>query len=361
MRKYFFIAIIFLFCSCFFIACDNSDIAGKYDNSLVQIGETKFDSLAEAINHSEDGDTILIFNDIEENSNSVELETYTKSELDNKLYVAYEINKPLTIKGVSNNGGLPKVYGSFLITLSDEKYKDSFVTIENLEIIHDYVSETDANQNEKFTAGVRVIEGSSNIVDNYIHMSKEIGDDIIENYDLPLYYGIMLSRPKESKLADESFDYDISDNKFGDYKNKKDLSYSSAFMIVENVDDVGDFAPNKLNTASYNFSLAIYNKNYKDNNSIIYACDYDGKADQYKSLITNNYDVVDFNKLSSKDCRFIFLEDFLSEQVVEVDVYGIMVFTKNVENVVFNIRDKDAKVIIIGDKIGVTKINEYNG
>jgi len=354
MRKYFFMLLLIVIVPILLTACSSDN--ELRESAIVKIGETEFNSLSEAVVSSEVGDTILVYNDVKEDISANSLQNFKCYESNDNVYVAYEIKKPLTIKGVIQNGDRPKVYGSFFIELSDEKFKDSHITIENMEIIHDYVSINNNEINEQFSAGVRVVNGSANIVDNYIHMSKDLSDDIIQSVDLPLFYGIMMSRPLESELSDISFNYDIINNMFGEYRNQKGGSYSGAFIINENSEGVGEFFPSKINTASYNFSLAIYNYNDNENNSMIYACDWDTDKNQYNSLITNNKGVVDFSKLTKPESRFLFNGDYGGDEEIKVNVYGTMVFNGNVKNVVFNLMNENAKVEIIGEKLGSTKI-----
>ena len=87
---------------------------------------------------------------------------------DGNVYVSYVINKPLTIKGVDNNGRNPKIYGTFKCELIDSEYKENSVTIDNLDIIHGYVGGENREINSGFMNAIEVSSGSANIVNNNI-------------------------------------------------------------------------------------------------------------------------------------------------------------------------------------------------
>ena len=134
---------------------------------------------------------------------------------------------------------------------------------------------------------------------------------------------------------------------------------SAPFMIAQNIDDVGEFYPCKVNTNSYNFALSIFNKNNIDDNNSIFSMDYDGASDSYFSFVTNDSNTIDFNMFSSDKCRLTFVGDFKSDEVISVDVYGTLVFMGDVKNVIFNLKNKNAKVEIMGEKLINTKILDF--
>jgi len=361
MRKYFFICMVFCLSisSLIFVGCvADYDIDGQV-TAPIKIGDDEYTSLAEAIAKANDGDAILVFDDVIENRDNKHVKALSSAALGDDVYVAYEINKPIVIKGVSADGGKPQINGCFLVNLGDEKYKDNSVTIDNLEIKHGYMSTVDDSVNQNFMVGIRVLDGSVNVVNNNIHAIAHIDDETILENDLSLTYGLMMSRPRESKVSGETMHYDIKGNVFGEYKNTKDWSFASPFLIVENFEDLGDFSPSIVNTKSNNFATEIFNENEFDEDNSIYAADYDHDQILFNSLAVNDDFDIDFSQLKSKKCRFIFNGDFKSNNVINVDVYGIMVFSGSVENVIFNLKDKDAKVVILGEMIGETQINKF--
>ena len=155
MRRYFFIFIIIF--SIIFCVVGCSSYESKNGQNIM-IGETEYGSISSALASSDVGDTILVYDDVKESSVDEFNDGFEREVLDDNTYVAYEIDKPLTIKGVLKNGERPKVYGAFIIELSDKKFEDCHVTIENLEIVHDYVSLNNAVKNESFSSGVKVVQ-----------------------------------------------------------------------------------------------------------------------------------------------------------------------------------------------------------
>jgi len=355
MRKYFFIIILLFISTMIFCACSSG--AEYNEKAMVKIGDTEYNSLAHAIEEAEDGETILIFNDTVESDKN--LPNLTTASVDGLVYTVYEINKPLTIKGVIKDGKKPIVHGSFHLNIANDEYKENSITIENLEIVHGCINTTDNELNEKFSIGIHVISGSANIVENDIHLNKKLTNDEVQNYDLPLCYGIVLSRPKDSMILDQSFTYEISENRFGDYSNIKDNVFASAFSIVQNYEDLGSFSPSKLNRESTNFSLSVYENNYFSDNNYVYAMDYDGNSMTYKSLVTNNINVLSQEKLNDNDNQVVFIGDMISDNLISFDIFGCFVVTGSAENIVFNLMDKDAIAIIEKDKIGETIINKF--
>ncbi|MBQ9790673.1 MAG: hypothetical protein IJW24_03660, partial [Clostridia bacterium] len=252
MRKYFFIFLLFLsFVPCAFAVGCVSDYELEINaNAPIMIGENEYYSLAEAIAKADDGDAILVFDDVAESRNNEYVKPLTSAVVAGDVYVAYEINKPLVIKGVGNGSNQPKINGSFLINLSDQNYLENSVTIDNLEIVHGYMNIDNNVVNEKFAVGVRVFDGSANVVNNYMHTISHVDDEQIQKNNLPLTYGLMLSRPLESDMMGGVLRYDITGNRFGEYHNNKDYAFSSPVSIIEMHEDLGNFAPAILNTKS---------------------------------------------------------------------------------------------------------------
>ena len=353
MWKYFFIISLIFSPLLFFYGCYDSNNC-DCEKSIIKINDVEFDSLAEAISVADAGETILVYNDV----NEVEHDTYLNRKVNDKIYTVYEIEKPITIKGVDIDGSKPKVYGSFIINLNDSKYQDCHITIENLDITHDYVSLTDPIANELFSSAIRVLDGSLNLVDNNIHMAKSIHDEIIENNDLPLFYGLTMSRPIESENKEKSYTYDIKWNTFGLYSNIKDDVYSSAFRMLENNDEFGKFSPAKINASINNYSLAIYNNNSFDTENNIMAINMDIDNNKIVSIVTNNQNCIDYEMIKNKDSKILLLSDLCFDEVVNIDLYGLIVVNGDVKNCVFNLKNKEAKIVILGDKLSNVKINE---
>ena len=359
MRRYFFILSIFLVFSMFvFTGCEIN--FSSNETAKIKIGETEYNSLAEAIYKAQAGDAILIFNDFNENIENEYVKALSHAEVGDDVYVAYEINKPLVIKGVIQKTKRPKVKGTFLINIGEEKYKDNSVTVDNLEIEHGYVSYSDQSINEDFVVGVRVFDGSANIVNNDIHTISQLNDEEIKNKDLSLCYGVMLSRPNESELMGETFHYEIIDNKLGEYVNSKDGAFAAPLIILENSQGVGAFMPAIINTKASNFALELSGKNAIALQNCIKAVHIDEASGLYYSIYVNDKFNIDFSKLEDENCKLIFDGDFLNDNIMQVDVYGLFVFSGDVQNVIFNLKNKQAKVEILGEQLGELVINKYN-
>lgn len=356
MRKYFFITLFLLFFPLLVAGCSNKE---NVETAVIKIGEVEYNSLAEAIASAEENDTILIFNNVKENLDNKYLDVLEVASINNNSYVAYEIDKPLTIKGVSQFGKKPKIYGSFLINVAKPDKVEVPVTIDNLDITHDYISTIDDTLNEKFTCGVRVIDGAANIVNNDIKMGKQIENSVIEKNDLSLYYGVMLSRPKDSENSTKALNYEINNNNFGVYNSSKNDITNSAFLIVQNYQDIGPFSPSRINGASNDYSLAVYIKNKFDMDSLCYTCDYDNLEINYNGLVTQSQSVFNPEKMKSQNSKSIFIGDYIVEDKKIVEVYGTMIFNADVDNVDFHLMNKDSKVIVEGDLINSEVINKY--
>ena len=357
MRRRFFVFLTIM-CTLVIINLCGCTTYNMNNNANIMIGDMGYNSLAEAIRCANDGDTILIFDDVFETEENIEGEVYAV--FNDNVYVAYNITKPLVIKGVDkDNGELPKIYGTLSIDIGKEEYKDNSVTIDNLSIEHGYMSLTDDGVNQPFMVGVRVIDGSANLVGNDIHQARIINDDIIRSNNLSLCYGVVLSRQKESKLVGENLCYDISKNTFGLYSNKKDDSYSCPFLIVQNYQDNGSFEPAIINTKSNNYAIQVYNENMFRKEQIIYASDYDYELQSCKSICVNEgYDISN-SQSNNENCTLIYNGELLFDNITNVDVYGKLVINSDVKNIIFNLKSPEANVEIFGEMKGVVEINQY--
>lgn len=202
MKKFTLCCVCFIFCFSFAFclsACDKNETPAE-SGKKVMINNVNYDSLTEAVERAKSGDTLRIYDDLNEHKNVV-------------------INKPINIEGVLGASKVrPKFYGSIYVDAGGEN--DS-VSIENIDIIHDGTA--DKNLVNDLTCGVKVVDGGIKM--QYCRVSvmdKEKANDAV---------GVMISRKKGSKNL---MSIVIKGNDFDLYKNENSLG---AFVIKSG----GDF------------------------------------------------------------------------------------------------------------------------
>lgn len=215
---------------------------GCGDTTVAKIGETNYTSLALAINSASAGDEIVVVNDSTDDC-------------------VYNITKAITIKGSVQSGKLPKVYGNFVVNISNA---GGVATISNLEIVQNSsVAVTDFNSSIENYNGIveqnaiTILNGGATITNNKIHtdyiLQGNTGDYISPN-------GIFVSRSKDSVSTKK---VTIENNTFGSYASysKNYGTFSTAIFMVENL--YGTFADldNVLSSTTIegNTTFDVYN------------------------------------------------------------------------------------------------------
>lgn len=234
--------------SIFLPACKKKETIQTIKKAM--IGDVNYTSLTDAVKNAKSGDTILVYDDIKDNKNVL-------------------IDKPLTIKGVLDNGGLkPKFYGSLTIDTSGEKDE---VNIENLEIIHDGTLQDGLNNDTRI--GVNLINGGLTFESNSIRLND------IKTADGGAS-GLVVSR-KINSLS--TMPIIIKGNTFNAYKI--DDAISSALLIKSNKPKT--FKKIALNEGE------IYNQNSFDlskEGNLMISADYSNNDASYSFFATGSAD-----------------------------------------------------------------------
>lgn len=215
-------------------ACDNKKSLDREEDIKVKINDVKYDSLTDAVSEAKSGDTIQIYNDINDNKNVV-------------------IDKPLTLKGVVDQSNIkPKFYGALTIDLPGES--DS-VSIENIEIIHE--GKVNDGKNNNTLIGLNLVNGGLEIKSSMVALDKA---DEAENGAS----GMLITRKAGSKCTMPIL---IKGNNFGSYSLSKD-GMNGTLIVKKALTDLYQ----DINT----------------NNSLIFDQNtfaYDGEGNQFISII----------------------------------------------------------------------------
>lgn len=222
MGKVIKVSICFIFICLFALmlpGCGRKDEVASNSNKKATIGSVNYESLTEAVKNAQTGDTIKVYNDVKDNKNVI-------------------IDKPLTIKGVSNTSQIkPKFYGSLTI---NSKGEQDLVEISNIELIHKGTNADGENNNT--TIGINLIDGGLDLKSSIITL------DSMEKVDKNAS-GVVISRDINSI---NTMPINIKGNNFEAYQSKED-GLSSALIIKSNKD--GEFKKLLLNEEE------IYNQN----------------------------------------------------------------------------------------------------
>lgn len=215
-------------------ACKSKNTPSLNKNSTkVQINDVSYNSLTEAINEAKSGDTVRIYNDIDDEKNVV-------------------IKKPITIVGmISSNNIKPKVYGTITI---DANNKNDQIEIKDIEIIHSGKLEDGTNNDNR--VGINLIDGGLSLYSSFISLEN------INNADDDAC-GIVISRKAGSKNIMPII---VKGNTFGEY-NISENGQNGAFVIKSNLE-------NKFENLNLNKDLL-----YKQNTFT-----YTGEGNQFISL-----------------------------------------------------------------------------
>lgn len=303
------------------------------EKAICKIGNKSYSSLAEAISVCDNGGTIYIFNDVKEDINNQLLKELhlTVSEVYGKTYTAYNIDKNITLKGVTQNRKQPKVYGSLNLSAPS----NSKITIENLEIINDYISLEDDSLNLPFKNAVQVLDGQVTITDCKINKSNQVDNSIVNSNNLSCLNGIQILRKTNDG---QKLNYNLKNLIIDGYNNFTSEDSSCAISFVSQREGFSLLEPFSVNTDSLDISQSLdtFNKKMGENNNVLYSV-YNEKEGFYTTLKT-------FNKNLIKEDNFIegsyveFLgEEFGYEEKTTFNVYGKMKF-KKVKNIHFVIK-----------------------
>ena len=308
------------------------------EKAMCKIGKTSYSSLAEAIEVCEEGGTIEVYNDIKEKLDNENLSKYNLSfeSANNNVYVEYKINKAITIKGISQNYKKPKIYGSFKIEVKDTS---KAATLNNLEIINDYISLEDDQKNQPFKTAVEVLDGNIEIKNCTIHKSKQIKNDIIIENNLSCLSGIRILRKNNTG---ETLNYIIDKNTIENYDNFNVTESSFAISFVSEKEGFMSLEPYSINNSEKDFTVNIYESNKIKTSNTTMLCFYNQSSGIYSYLKTNYSNLIkeeNFEEGSIVE----FFGDVFDGQGQDFNVYGQMYFNK-IKNVNFYIKTFSGKV-----------------
>ena len=235
-----------LFCCLF---CNSACVPSINQNrdKKVMINDINYNSLSEAVKNAKDGDKIEIHNDISDNKNII-------------------ITKSISIIGKPNSSNIkPKLYGSITIDANEE---DSFISIENIEIINS--GKSDENPVNNTLYAINLIDGGLNLKNCKIFPSgKQIDNNAC---------GLVISRKINSI---NTMPIIISGNQFGGYPYNDKLN--SAVLIKSNKN--GQFK-----NLYFNDDL-LQNSNTFDHSSNcnnIIKIDYSSETEKYPFVMTSS-------------------------------------------------------------------------
>ena len=266
-----------LFCCLF---CNSGCVPSINQNrdKKVMINDINYNSLSEAVQNAKDGDKIELHNDISDNKNII-------------------INKSISIIGKPNSSNIkPKFYGSITI---DANEKDSFISIENIEIINP--GNFDDNPTNNTLYAVNLIDGGLNLKNCKIFPDNGKIDDNA--------CGLVISRKIDSI---NTMPIIISGNQFGCYTYNDKLN--SAVLIKSNKS--GQYKNLYLNDD------LIQNRNtfdFSSNCNHIIKIDYSTEAEKYPFVMTSNasfmIDCFKNNRQTNNSNNYILVnaEDFHKE------------------------------------------------
>lgn len=233
-------------------ASDNKDFVtyksqdGKVEMVVKQSGEY---NLKQLLTQVEKGDTIIISRNI-----------LKQNSTDNTGYV---ITKPISVIGAQKENGKYKIEGIFRVQMAD-KTEILPARIENLEISHSGRYVKDSTDDER--RGILVLDGSVEIINNYIHLDNENPTEEEKLPNAPT--GIQLS-VRNHQRQDE-LTYVVRGNVIGKYaKSVTSTSYLSTSILV-------DYDEGQVVNISFDQVYEIYQNNtfHNDSEAIIVAFDY---------------------------------------------------------------------------------------
>jgi len=337
MKKWCFFALILCFIlPCFpFLGCSSPFT----EKAICKIGNTSYSSLAEAINDCEEGQTIYVYNDVKENlenENIKELGLNIASSNGN-VYVEYIINKPITIIGVDKNYKSPKVYGSFKIQIS------STATLNNLEIINDYISLENDELNKPYQVAIKVLNG--NLIMKYcnIHKFQIIDNQVIQDNNLSCLGGVEILR-KDSELDGQVLNYHLSSNEISGYNNFTQTQQSFGISFISNRDGFTNLEPFTINSQTDDRMSVLESSNkIRESNNILTQF-YNEESKIYEYLKTYNKDLIKEDNFDENSTVHFLGDSFGGEEKVDFNVYGQMSF-KFIKNLNLIMKTSKAKVL----------------
>ena len=172
----------------------------------IGIGETKYNTLSQAIAAANTGDVIKVYDDITENEGNIK----------------YIIDKAITVSGVIVGGVKPVINGTFAIDINGVSDGTDVVTIENLEIVHNGVYVKDGWTQD--TKGAVVLQdGGITLKNNYIHLVNPAPANVSNSPS-----GLQLTRRGASVSTGA---ITVSGNTFGAYPKYSDKTNTIATAI----------------------------------------------------------------------------------------------------------------------------------
>ncbi len=337
MKKWWILALTLCFIlPCFtFLGC-TSPFSEK---AICKINGTAYTSLAEAIDACEEGQTIYIYNDIEEKIDNPRLEELglNFATSNNNVYVEYKIDKSITIIGVDKNHKQPKIYGSLKIQTN------STATLNNLEIINDYISLENDEANKPFQVAVQILNGNLDMRYCNIHKFKDIENEVIFNNNLSCLGGVEILR-KSGELDGEVLNYTLSSNEIYGFNNYTETSQSFAISFVSNREGFTSLEPYTINLQKDNriSVLESVNKIYENSNILIKVVDEQTQI--YEYLKTFNSDLIKEYYFNEDSMVYFLGDSFGGDEKVDFNVYGQMSF-KFIKNLNLIMKTSKAKVL----------------
>lgn len=337
MKKWWVLALTLCFIfPCFaFIGC-TSPFGEK---AICKVDGTAYSSLAEAIEVCEEGKTIYIYNDVKESLDNTKLQELglNFASSSGNVYVEYVINKAISIVGVDKNHKPPKIYGSIKIQTS------STATLNNLEIINNYISLENNELNKPFQVAVKVLNG--NLVMKYcnIHKFQNIDNQVIQDNNLSCLGGVEILR-SDSELNGQVLNYHLSSNEISGYNNFTLSQQSFGISFISNREGFANLEPFTINSQTNDRIMVLESSNkIRESNNILTQV-YNEESKIYEYLKTYNKDLIKEDNFDENSTVHFLGDSFGGDEKVDFNVYGAMSF-KFIKNLNLIMKTSKAKVL----------------
>lgn len=325
-------------CGLGFAAC--TPLYEKATCKIDGIGKAYY-SLAAAIKNCPADHSIYVYNDVDEKSSTQEVLSLAHGQLEQKVYVQYIIDKPITIQGVRQNGKYPKIFGSFVTDLSDSEEIDKTISFYNVHIKNDYISTENNAQNLPFVNAVEVKNGSIEMENCTISKTFNMDNNIVKNNNLSLLSGVAINRKNIEEFKDKTYNYIFENCSINGYNNFNDENSSFGLSFQHNGSGYGTLNPFNLNYSEYRYDvLNAFNNSISGNSTNFQNIDLSSHV--YYDLYTNNSALIKENYFVEGSNVVFFGDNFGFDEVTDFNVYGKMEFSK-ATNVHFIIKNSSAR------------------
>lgn len=321
----------FCFMATFFTGC-----IPLYESATCKVNNVAYSSLSQALLAAKDGDTIFVYNDVKETLTSDNfVGVFQAGSANGHTYVSYDVRKKISIQGVSQNYHTPIIYGSIHVNIGAE---DVF-SMNNVEVVNDYISLTDNSLNKPFEYCLDVVSGITNITNCSFHMSTPVENSALKENDIVPINGVRISRGSVTKLLD----YTFQDNKIGVYGNSYGNLSSCGLTFVCPWNSDPKNSPTTINNIPLDRDFYTNFSYFNNISSSATTFDiHDSLSGAYLLLLTDNSSLVDQKKFTEES--YLELNSNLEYQyMTDFYVYCPMKFDY-VRNVHFIIKTANGKV-----------------